>query len=30
MLGQGQNVTYRFSRYRAAPRYRMSGFFIPF
>lgn len=28
MLGQGQNVTYRFSRYRAAPRYRTSGFFI--
>lgn len=29
MLGQGQNVTYRFSRYRAAPRYRTSGFFYP-
>lgn len=28
MLGQGQNVTYRFSRYRAAPRYRTSGLFI--
>lgn len=28
MLGQGQNVTYRFSRYRAAPPVSNERFFL--